>query len=109
MLHEFIAVNRDEIIRRCRAKVATTSVPPPTDVEIDHGVPVFLDQLIDALRLGLTSSHEIRRSARHGHGRPAASRVHGFTGRSRLRRRVSPSPISQWKRTRPSAPMTFAH
>jgi hypothetical protein len=30
------------------AKVATRSVPPPTDMEIDHGVPVFLDQLIDA-------------------------------------------------------------
>ena len=68
MLHEFIAVNREEIIRRCRAKVATRSVPPPTDVEIDHGVPVFLDQLIDALRLGLTSSPEIGRSAvKHGH------------------------------------------
>jgi signal transduction histidine kinase len=68
MLHEFIAGNRDEIIRRCRAKVATRSVPPPTDVEIDHGVPMFLDQLIDALRLGLTSSPEISRSAvKHGH------------------------------------------
>jgi len=68
MLHEFIAANREEIIRRCRAKVATRSVPPPTDVEIDHGVPVFLDQLIDALRLGLTSSPEIGRSAvKHGH------------------------------------------
>jgi signal transduction histidine kinase len=68
MLHEFIAVNRTEIIQRCRAKVATRSVPPPTDVEIDHGVPVFLDQLIDALRLGLTSSPEIGRSAvKHGH------------------------------------------
>lgn len=68
MLHEFIAVNRDEIIRRCRAKVATRTVPPPTDVEIDHGVPVFLDQLIDALRVGLTSSPEIGRSAvKHGH------------------------------------------
>lgn len=68
MLYEFIAVNREEIIRRCRAKVATRSVPPPTDVEIDHGVPVFLDQLIDALRLGLTSSPEIGRSAvKHGH------------------------------------------
>jgi len=72
MLHEFIAVNREEIIQRCRAKVATRSVPPPTDVEtdveIDHGVPVFLDQLIDALRLGLTSSPEIGRSAvKHGH------------------------------------------
>jgi hypothetical protein len=68
MLHEFIAFNREEIIRRCRAKVATRSVPPPTDVEIGHGVPVFLDQLIDALRLGLTSSPEIGRSAvKHGH------------------------------------------
>ena len=44
------------------------SVPPPTDPEIDHGVPVFLDQLMDALRLGLTSSPEIGRSAvKHGH------------------------------------------
>jgi signal transduction histidine kinase len=68
MLREFIAVNREEIIRRCRAKVATRSVPPPTDVEIDHGVPIFLDQLMDALRLGLISSPEIGRSAvKHGH------------------------------------------
>src|SRR4029453_4213241 len=68
MLHEFIAVYREEIIRRCRAKVATRSVPLPTDAGIDHGVPVFLDQLMDALRLGLTSSPEIGRSAvKHGH------------------------------------------
>ena len=68
MLHEFIAVNREEIIRRCRAKVATRSVPPPTEAEIDHGVPVFLDQLRDALRLGQTTSPEISRSAiKHGH------------------------------------------
>ena len=68
MLHEFIALNREEIIRRCRQKVATRLVPPPTDAEIDHGVPVFLDQLMDALRLGLTSSPEIGKSAvRHGH------------------------------------------
>jgi hypothetical protein len=53
MLYEFIAVNRDEIIRRCRAKVASRSVPPPTKVDIDHGVPVFLDQLGNALRLGI--------------------------------------------------------
>jgi len=68
VLHEFIALNRDEIIRRCRAKVATRSVPPPTAAEIDHGVPVFLDQLRDALRLGETTSPEIGRSAiKHGH------------------------------------------
>jgi signal transduction histidine kinase len=68
MLHEFIAVNREEIIRRCRGKVATRSVPSPTDAEIDHGVPVFLDQLVNALRLGLASSPEIGTSAvQHGH------------------------------------------
>ena len=42
MLHEFIAVNRDEIIRRSRTKVATRAVPPPTEAELDHRVPVFL-------------------------------------------------------------------
>ena len=68
MLHDFITRNRDEIIRRCRAKVAMRSVPPPTDVEIDHGVPVFLDQLNDALRLGDGSSHDISTTAiQHGH------------------------------------------
>jgi signal transduction histidine kinase len=68
LLHEFISANREEIIRRCRAKVASRSVPPPTQAEIDHGVPVFLGQLVDALRLGLTSSQEIGRSAvQHGH------------------------------------------
>jgi signal transduction histidine kinase len=51
MLHEFIAINREEIIRRCRAKVATRSLPPPTKAEIDHGVPLFLNQLMNALQL----------------------------------------------------------
>jgi signal transduction histidine kinase len=68
VLHEFIVVNREEIIQRCRAKVAARSIPPPTEAEIDHGVPVFLDQLRNALRLGETTSPEISRSAiRHGH------------------------------------------
>ena len=68
MLHEFVTVNRDEIISRCRAKVASRSIPPPTAAEIDHGVPLFLGQLADALRLGLSSSPEIGRSAiLHGH------------------------------------------
>jgi hypothetical protein len=45
VLHEFVDAHREEIVRRCRAKVASRSVPPPTEAEIDHGVPVFLDQL----------------------------------------------------------------
>jgi hypothetical protein len=68
MLHEFVAVHRDEIIRRCRAKVAARSVPAPTAGTIDHGVPVFLDQLMDALRLGRVTTSEISGSAiKHGH------------------------------------------
>jgi len=68
VLYEFIAVNREEIVLRCKARVATRSVPPPTEAEIDHGVPVFLNQLSDALRLGQTTNPEISRSAiKHGH------------------------------------------
>ena len=68
MLSEFIEMNRDEIIRRCRAKVSTRAIPPPTPAEIDHGVPLFLEQLVSALRLGLSSTPEIGSSAvLHGH------------------------------------------
>jgi len=68
MLHEFVALNRSEIIRRCRAKVAARSMPPPTETEIDHGVPLFLDQLVDTLRTGLSPSHAIGSTAVvHGH------------------------------------------
>jgi signal transduction histidine kinase len=62
-LDEFIDVYRDDLIRRCRAKVAARSVPPPSEAEIDHGVPLFLDQLVQALRLGQVSNPEIGRSA----------------------------------------------
>jgi signal transduction histidine kinase len=68
MLHEFIAANRDEIITRCRAKVAGRSIPKSTAAEIDHGVPVFLEQLVNALRLGVKSNPDIADSAlQHGH------------------------------------------
>ena len=68
MLHEFIALHRDEIVRRCRAKVATRSIPPPTAAEIDHGVPIFLDQLRATLRLGAITNPEIAKTAiKHGH------------------------------------------
>jgi signal transduction histidine kinase len=68
VLHEFVAEHREEIVRRCRATVATRSIPSPTDAEINHGVPFFLDQLVDALRLGQSSTPETGRNASlHGH------------------------------------------
>jgi signal transduction histidine kinase len=68
MLDGFIVTNRDEIVRRCRTKVAARSVATPSEAEVAHGVPVFLDQLVAALRGHMVSSPEIARSARqHGH------------------------------------------
>src|SRR6186713_221492 len=68
MLYEFITLNREEIVTRCRAKVATRSMPPPSEAEINHGVPLFLDQLVDMLRSGGTSTLAIDASAgKHGH------------------------------------------
>lgn len=66
MLYEFISLHRNAIIARCRAKVATRSIPPPSDAEIEHGVPLFLDQLVEALRPG-GEGQDIETSARqHG-------------------------------------------
>jgi hypothetical protein len=50
MLHEFLASNREELLGRCRSKVSQRNSPPATPVELEHGVPQFLDQLVDALR-----------------------------------------------------------
>ena len=68
MLHDFITSHRDDIIDRCRAKVAKRSIPPPTEAEIEHGVPVFLDQVVTALRPGFIANPDITDSAvQHGH------------------------------------------
>lgn len=50
MLHEFLSENREELIRRCRAKVSSRAAPRVTELELGHGVPLFLEQLVDALR-----------------------------------------------------------
>lgn len=67
-LHEFVTAHRTEIIHRCQQKVATRTIPPPTEAEMNHGVPLFLDQLVDALHAGGNRSSAIGRAAtRHGH------------------------------------------
>lgn len=66
-LSEFIEVNRDELIGRCRAKVAQRSSPPATEAEIARGVPLFLEQLAEELRTGASKTKEISKSAvQHG-------------------------------------------
>jgi signal transduction histidine kinase len=51
MLHEFLTLNYHTLVSRCRAKVATRTVPWPSDAELLHGIPVFLEQLIRTLRI----------------------------------------------------------
>jgi signal transduction histidine kinase len=51
MLHEFLTANRDDLIERCRLKVAKRRAPKPTDAQLEHGTPLFLDQLVKTLRM----------------------------------------------------------
>jgi hypothetical protein len=49
-LHEFLTSNRQQLISRCRENVAKRFEPTETAETIDHGVPLFLQQLVDTLR-----------------------------------------------------------
>ncbi len=56
MLLEFVITNRDEIVDRCRQGIAARAAPRPTDEEMAHGVPLFVDQLCERLRQTLHPS-----------------------------------------------------
>lgn len=50
MLHEFLKVNRGELIARCRAKVAARNIPGVIERELSFGISIFLDQVIETLQ-----------------------------------------------------------
>jgi signal transduction histidine kinase len=50
MMHEFLTENRGELIERCRMKVAQRPAPSATAEELDHGITMFLDQIIKTLQ-----------------------------------------------------------
>jgi hypothetical protein len=50
MLHEFLTANRQLLIARCREKVAKRFEPAESEATIDHGVPLFLEQLVNTLK-----------------------------------------------------------
>jgi signal transduction histidine kinase len=51
MLQDFLKTNRTILIDRCRAMVADSSEPKKSGREQAHGIPAFLDQLIDTLTI----------------------------------------------------------
>ena len=56
MLHQFLDDHRATLIDRCRRKVAERAPSTVVDPLLDHGIPVFLDQLIRTLRLEQTAA-----------------------------------------------------
>jgi hypothetical protein len=62
MLHEFLSLNRTQVIYRCREKAATRS--PRASAAGELGVPLFLEQLVDILRIEQqTSNRNIEEAA----------------------------------------------
>lgn len=55
MMHEFLSNNRDDLIERCRTKVAHRPSRDATAQQLQTGVPLFLDQLIQTLRFEQTA------------------------------------------------------
>ena len=74
MLHEFIKTNRAVLIDQCRAMVTSRSEPKPTLDDLAHGIPIFLDQLIETLSAE-RASESLRGRAEGGSARAYASDI----------------------------------
>ena len=71
MLQDFVVTHREEILTRARARVSERNAPVATAIELSVGLPLFLDQLCEALRKQavheVLDHDEIKASAgRHG-------------------------------------------
>lgn len=49
-MHSFLSSNRDELIARCKAKVARRPNRAATPQQLANGIPLFLEQLTNTLR-----------------------------------------------------------
>jgi hypothetical protein len=55
-MHRFLRHNRLDLITRCQVKVASRSERAATPNQLEFGVPLFLDQLVETLELELTQA-----------------------------------------------------
>ncbi len=74
MLQEFIVANREEIIARASARVTSRAAPHSSDTRLEHGVPILLTQIVEALTaartprlVGAGSTRISDTAALHGH------------------------------------------
>src|SRR5687767_4529780 len=85
MLHAFLETNRAELIERCRARAARRPAPRPTARQMEHGIPLFLGQLIETLREEHTVGRHVTSAAGTSPLTSGAARhggellEHGFT------------------------------
>ena len=56
MLHEFVTLYRDAIIARTREKLTHRPWPLASTSEMENGVPLFLTQLAETLRMEMTAT-----------------------------------------------------
>jgi signal transduction histidine kinase len=77
MLHEFLSVNRADLVARCKAKVLLRPARKRVESTFFHGIPEFLDQLIETLVIEQTSRPMQSRkvSGPAGGGHPAFSEL----------------------------------
>ncbi len=54
-MHSFLIAHSAELIARCRQKVAQRRATKAGDAELEHGIPLFLNQLIKTLQIEQTS------------------------------------------------------
>jgi signal transduction histidine kinase len=71
MLADFVSANRAALIANTQARASARTTTKPSDAELTNGIPMFLDQLGDALRLArstdVTDHEQMNRSAgQHG-------------------------------------------
>jgi signal transduction histidine kinase len=76
-MHEFLSAHRADLISRCRTKVASRTVPGEWKGELDHGITIFIDQLIKTLQVEATATpmRSRRVSGPSGGGKPALSEM----------------------------------
>src|SRR6185436_11533440 len=67
MLSEFVRDHRDEIIARCRSRVAARMAPRATRLEIEDGIPLFLRELEKTLESELLNRpRPVTAAVQHG-------------------------------------------
>ena len=55
LLHDLLTAHRIELIDRCREKAAKRLAPGTAPLGLEHGVPLFLDQIIKTLQIEQTA------------------------------------------------------